>query len=64
MTFLAGSTVRLKSEGPITTVEKTSYLYQDKEVLCCWFDGGSLHRVGFAHALLEQADAPPPARYR
>lgn len=49
MSLHVGDTVRLRSGGPIMTVEKAE-LY--KPIKCCWFDGAELRRGEFEEKML------------
>ena len=51
--FRAGDTVRLRSGGPLLTVEQI----RGNTAVCVWFDGGDLRRAEFsAFVLSDQSD--------
>jgi uncharacterized protein YodC (DUF2158 family) len=52
MTIKVGDTVRLRSGGPIMTVEA---LDVDEQVICTWFEGTKKKHDRFALATLEPA---------
>jgi uncharacterized protein YodC (DUF2158 family) len=55
-TFASGDTVKLKSGGPVMTVEKTGISARTKQpaVWCAWFDGQKLARDMFAQGAIEK----------
>ena len=62
MDFKDGAVVRLKSGGPLLTVESTR---PDRMVSVEWFDGADLQRAAFRPECIELAgsgnDSPKPA---
>ena len=53
--FTDGDLVRLKSGGPIMTLEGEA---SDGEAICAWFDGQKRHREMFAYTSLEKTEKP------
>ncbi len=54
-TFNAGDTVRLKSGGPLMTVESAFESYGTMQVHCTWFVGTKLERGSFVPGTLERS---------
>jgi len=52
-TFNAGDTVRLKSGGPLMTVESAFETYGAMQVHCTWFVGTKLERGSFVPGALQ-----------
>jgi uncharacterized protein YodC (DUF2158 family) len=57
MAFKPGDTVRLRSGGPIMTVERLGVAGGEDTVWCVWFEKTKQERGYFAPAVLE-ADTP------
>lgn len=63
--FSKGDLVRLKSGGPVMTVDKTEELLCAKTgVLCKWFDGNQLQSGLFEHTSLLSEEEIPIRIYR
>ena len=63
--FSKGDLVRLKSGGPVMTVDKTEELLCAKTgVLCKWFDGSQLQSGLFEHTSLLSEEEIPIRIYR
>ena len=54
--FKAGDTVRLKSGGPLMTVELVHDNYGSPQVSCTWFEKTKLERGGFVPDALKISD--------
>jgi uncharacterized protein YodC (DUF2158 family) len=59
--FKVGDTVRLKSGGPLMTVEKVGSMYAggDVRVYCVWFEKNAQQRGNFPPEALEADDGSP-----
>ena len=58
--FKAGDTVRLKSGGPLMTVESVGDHYGTTKVWCSWFQGTKLENGTFAVEAVEKSAAGQP----
>jgi uncharacterized protein YodC (DUF2158 family) len=54
-TFDVGDTVRLRSGGPVMTINEKS---QAGRLLCVWFDGNEVKHHAFKAEALEAASRP------
>lgn len=70
MAFEKGDLVRLKSGGPVMTVEQTGehYTFDGTSVWCVWFEKVGAKQVAsretFAEVVLEKAERPGVASFR
>lgn len=58
MDFKVGDTVRLKSGGPLMTIE---FFSEDGDAFCVWFSKDEDKRNGFPPQTLKSDDGKPPA---
>lgn len=56
--FEIGDTVRLKSGGPIMTIEKSATYRGEFKLCCTWFDGVNQLRGAFPVAVLQKIEMP------